>query len=70
MEDNLIGTLSMFRTMGIKPNFSDLARSYGKDRHTIKKMYDGEEKKERRGLRNWTPISTISSGFSPIPEPA
>ncbi len=22
MEDNLIGTLSMFRTMGIKPNFS------------------------------------------------
>lgn len=48
MEDNLIGTLSMFRTMGIKPNFSDLARSYGKDRHTIRKMYDGEEKKERK----------------------
>lgn len=48
MDDNLIGTLSIFRTMGIKPNFSDLARSYGKDRHTIKKMYDGEEKKERK----------------------
>ena len=48
MEDNLIGTLSMFRTMDIKPNFSDLARSYGKDRHTIRKMYDGEEKKERK----------------------
>ncbi len=45
MENNLIGALSMFRTMGIKPNFSDLARSYGKDRHTIKRMYDGEETK-------------------------
>ncbi len=48
MEDNLIGTLSMFRTMDIKPNFSDLARSYGKDRHTIRKMYDGEGRKERK----------------------
>ncbi len=48
MEDNLIGALSMFRTMGIKPNFSVLARSYGKDRHTIKRMYDGEERKERK----------------------
>ena len=25
------------------PNFSELARTFGKDSHTIKKMYDGKE---------------------------
>ena len=48
MELNLIGTLTMFKTMGILPNFSELARTFKKDRHTIKKMYDGKEKKERK----------------------
>lgn len=41
MELNLIGTLTMFKTMGMLPNFSELARTFKKDRHTIKKMYDG-----------------------------
>lgn len=48
MELNLIGTLTMFKTMGILPNFSELARTFNKDRHTIKKMYDGKEEKERK----------------------
>ena len=48
MEINLIGTLTMFKTMGMLPNFSELARTFKKDRHTIKKMYDGKEKKERK----------------------
>ena len=48
MELNLIGTLTMFKTMGILPNFSELARTFGKDRHTIKNMYDGKEVKERK----------------------
>lgn len=48
MEINLIGTLTMFKTMGMIPNFSELARTFGKDRHTIKKMYDGKETKVRR----------------------
>ena len=48
MELNLIGTLAMFKTMGMLPNFSELARTFKKDRHTIKKMYDGKEKKERK----------------------
>ena len=48
MELNLIGTLTMFKTMGMLPNFSELARTFKKDRHTIKKMYDGKEKKERK----------------------
>lgn len=47
MELNLIGTLTMFKTMGMLPNFSELARTFGKDRHTIKNMYDGKEDKER-----------------------
>lgn len=41
MELNLIGTLTMFKTMGMLPNFSELASTFKKDRHTIKKMYDG-----------------------------
>lgn len=48
MELNLIGTLTMFKTMGMLPNFSELARTFKKDRHTIKKMYDGKKKKERK----------------------
>ena len=48
MEINLIGTLTMFKTMGMMPNFSELARTFGKDRHTIKKMYDGKENKVRK----------------------
>ena len=52
MEDNLIGTLSMFRTMGIKPNFSDLARPYGKDRHTISALV----KKSRHDILSFRPL--------------
>ena len=32
-EKNLIGELDMYREAGIKPNFSDIAKRYGKDRH-------------------------------------
>ena len=31
----MIGELSMYKEAGIKPNFSDIARRYGKDRHTV-----------------------------------
>lgn len=48
MEKNLIGALTMFKVMKISPNFSELARTYGKDRHTIKKMYEGKEGKIRK----------------------
>ena len=48
MELNLIGTLTMFKTMGMRPNFSELARTFVKDRHTIKNMYDGKENKVRK----------------------
>lgn len=48
MELNLVGTLTMYKTMGMLPNFSELARTFGKDRHTIKNMYDGKENKVRK----------------------
>ena len=35
MEKNMIGELNMYKEAGIKPNFSDIARRYGKDRHTV-----------------------------------
>lgn len=48
MELNLIGALTMFKTTGMVPNFSELARAFGRDRHTIKKMYEGEGRKPRK----------------------
>ena len=48
MENNLIGTLMFFKTMNIKPNLSELARQFKKDRHTIKNMFEGKEAKERK----------------------
>lgn len=48
MECNLVGTLTILKTMGIVPNFSALAREYKKERHTIKKMYaEPKEAKEK-----------------------
>ena len=49
MECNLIGTLTIFKSMGIVPNFSALGREYNKDRHTVKKMYENkQEVKEKK----------------------
>lgn len=44
---NLIGQINIFKTMNIKPNFSELSRIYGIDRRTIKKYYDGYEGKPK-----------------------
>lgn len=41
MERNMIGEPSMDRQDGIKPNFSDVARRYGVDRHTVAKYWNG-----------------------------
>lgn len=48
MELNLIATLNYHKIMSIKPNFSELSRIFGKDRHTIKKMFIGNEAKEKK----------------------
>lgn len=48
MELNLIGTLAMLKAMDMVPSFSELARAFGKDRHTIKAMYEGKETAPRK----------------------
>ena len=35
------GQLKIMKALGIKPNFSELQRIYGINRHTIKKYYEG-----------------------------
>lgn len=42
---NLKGHLEIMKTLGIKPNFSELERAFNIDRHTVKKYYDGYEGK-------------------------
>lgn len=46
----MIGALMIMKQFGIKPNFSELSRKYGMDRHTIKKYYEegGIKRVERR----------------------
>lgn len=42
---NMKGQLEIMKSIGIKPNFSELERALGINRHTIKKYYDGYEGK-------------------------
>ena len=42
---NMKGQLEIMKTLGIKPNFSELERAFDINRHTIKKYYDGYEGK-------------------------
>lgn len=39
-ERNLMGELNIYRQLGIKPNFSEIARRYGFDRHTIASYWE------------------------------
>ena len=39
-EINIFGMINILNTYKMKPNFSELARIYDLDRHTIKKYYD------------------------------
>lgn len=41
MDGNLIGELNIMKEAGIKPNFSEVARRYGVDRHTVSKYWNG-----------------------------
>ena len=40
---NMKGQLEIMKTLGIKPNFSELERAFEIERHTIKKYYEGYE---------------------------
>ena len=43
---NMKGQLEIMKTLGIKPNFSELERAFEIERHTIKKYYEGYEGKK------------------------
>lgn len=45
--DKVMGDLKIMETLGIKPNYSELARKYGIDRRTIKKYHEGYEGKPK-----------------------
>ena len=42
MERNLTGELNMYKEAGIKPNFSDIARRYGLNRHTVASYWEAD----------------------------
>ena len=42
MERNLTGELNMYKEAGIKPNFSDIARRYGLNRHTVASHWEAD----------------------------
>lgn len=42
MKRNIIGDLLILKQMNIKPNFSELARIYNMDRHTVAKYWREE----------------------------
>ena len=57
METNLIGEMDMLREMGVRPNFSEMARRYGMDRHTAAKYW-----KEGAGMEDGRPAGCSGSG--------
>jgi transposase InsO family protein len=59
MERNLIGELNIMKEMGSRPNFSEVARRYGVDRHTVAKYWNGGGPQPDDGR------SGRASGFDP-----
>lgn len=61
MERNVMGELNVYRGSGAKPNFSEIARRRGMDRHTVAKYWrDAESAVDGRSARG--------SAFDPLEE--
>lgn len=61
MERNVMGELNVYRGSGAKPNFSEIARRHGMDRHTVAKYWrEGESAADGRSARG--------SAFDPFEE--
>ena len=59
METNLEGRFRIMKELDITPNFSELSRIYGIDRHTLKKYWDSGGiplRKETRRQSMWDPF--------------
>ncbi|MEO2514633.1 hypothetical protein ABG991_06470, partial [Collinsella aerofaciens] len=62
MERNVMGELNVYRGSGAKPNFSEIARRHGMDRHTVAKYWrEGEAAVDGRSVL----ASIYFSPFSP-----
>ena len=49
---NIIGVLRIMDDLKIKPNYSELSRAYGVDRHTVKKYHqNGSIPKRKKAVR-------------------
>lgn len=58
------------KDLNIKPNFSELSREYGVDRHTIKKYYDNDgipERKRKKSSSMWDPYINEITELMEIP---
>lgn len=48
-ERSIMGELNMYRQLGLKPNFSEIGRRYGLDRHTVARYWnEGGDVDDRR----------------------
>ena len=63
-EINIRGMLEIYRSCHMKPNFSELQRIYGIDRHTIKKYYDNGGKSPLQGKETVASIATKSTSLN------
>lgn len=60
MERNVMGELNVYRGSGAKPNFSEIARRHGMDRHTVAKYWrEGESAADGRSAVSATVKTTI-----------
>ena len=46
-EGSVVEELNMYKEAGIKPNFSDIARRCGRDRHTVSACWKAEGAEQR-----------------------
>ena len=61
--------LMILKTLEIKPNYSELARTHNCDRRTVKKYNDGYEGKQKNRINHYAKYKTLiinELGFSKI----
>lgn len=66
----VIGVLSTMKDFNMKPNFSELERKYGIDRHTIKKYYENggiPERKKFKKVSKWDPLYDLIVSLADVP---
>lgn len=68
----VIGVLSIMKDFNMKPNFSELERVYGIDRHTIKKYYENGgilERKKIKKVSKWDPLYDVIISLADVSIP-